>query len=127
LISRINIPDSNVYIPFDSENFIQYKENVLRYFKENRKNSFDVIYLGMDKDGNTGRFNYIPKEGSSILEEKNCFGFSADFIKVSSKIIFLIEKEDKREIFEKAVIRKGNYPINFIRNKNTVYLLDFWV
>lgn len=128
LLSRLTISEENIFIPSDFENLKSYKEVVLSYFKNNDKEAFDIAYLGMDIEGNTGIFDSIPKENIDIIfEEGLTFGFSADFIKRSSKIIFLIEKEDKKETFEKAVIRKGNYPVNFIRNKNTIYLLDFWV
>lgn len=128
LLSKITIPNENIFIPFDFESLKSYKECILKYFKNNEKEAFDIAYLGMDIEGNTGIFDFIPKENINIVfEEGFTFGFSADFIKRSSKIIFLIEKEDKKETFEKAVIRKGNYPINFVRNRNTIYLLDFWV
>ena len=62
LLSKIKIEKNNIFLPEDFKSLESYKEYVLKYFEDNGKEAFDITYLGMDKEGNTGIFDFIPKE-----------------------------------------------------------------
>lgn len=131
---------SKIEIPYENINFLSEVEGGEKKYKKDIENhlekygvSFDLAYMGMNQRGNTGIFYDLSQTfGEKTLEkfyesERNAVSVSPYVINKSRKIIFLIDKENKKTMFDKAVIRKEPYVISQFRNKNTVYLLDFWV
>ena len=130
LLNKIRISGSQIYkISTDNislkESALNYEKKIKKYFF-NKKISFDMILLGVGKDGHIAS---LFKKNINKKSHKNVdFVKRRDFFRITltlkclnnSKSIFLwIPGIKKMGIVEKILIdQKNKYPVSFLKTKN---------
>ncbi len=132
LLKKVPIPQENIFpIPVDLppvKAAVKY-EQTLKDFFGNEKPQFDLILLGIGKDGHTA--SLFPN--TEILEEKNALvkevcdagitphriSFTVPLINQARNKLFLITGKEKSEVFNIVLNGKyepGKYPAQFIKD-----------
>ncbi|WP_319200164.1 6-phosphogluconolactonase [uncultured Ilyobacter sp.] len=130
--SKINIPIENLrtikYMESLEISRLEYEKEVKDFIKD-KKNSFDLIVLGMGKDGHTASLfsDNLEMSGDVVpsLEGRehnyNRISLGLGVINRCRKKMFIL-KNDKKEIL-KLVLSGGKYPASFVVN-NVMYIIN---
>ncbi len=137
-LKYVDIPKENIHFPSWNMNHIEraneYENIINTYLEKSGKKGLDLIFLGMGADGHTAslfHMNQTELTGKVAAIDKddkvnvNRITLTREFLVEGNKIIYLISGDDKKEMFDKAIIKRGNFPANSVRHNKTIYLVDF--
>ncbi len=137
-LKYVDIPKENIHFPSWNMNHIEraneYENIINTYLEKSGKKGLDLIFLGMGADGHTAslfHMNQTELTGKVTAIDKddkvnvNRITLTREFLVEGNKIIYLISGDDKKEMFDKAIIKRGNFPANSVRHNKTIYLVDF--
>jgi 6-phosphogluconolactonase len=142
LISKVSMHKENIFkintdvLPDDAAG--KYEGILKKFFGDNELPVFDIILLGLGKDGHTASiFPGTPAEyetnkwvmGYHVDSiDSNRITFTLPVINNAKNVIFLIAGEDKREIVEKIFIKQeeNRFPALKVKPQNGTlfYLMD---
>ncbi|WP_372714927.1 6-phosphogluconolactonase [Ilyobacter sp.] len=132
LLSKIDIPTENVrtvkYMESLETSRIEYEKEVEDFIEDN-KNSFDLIILGMGKDGHTASIfsDNLNMSGTVVpsleseLHKYNRISLGLDVINTCRKKMFILKK-DKKCILD-LVLSGKEYPASFVID-NVIYVIN---
>ncbi|RPI19154.1 MAG: 6-phosphogluconolactonase [Ignavibacteriae bacterium] len=142
LLSHVNIDPQSIFrINTDTspeESAKEYEDRIKKFFGNNELPVFDVVLLGLGKDGHVA--SIFPGTDAVNEKEKWVAAVKADSLNTeritmtlpvinnAKNVIFLISGEDKKEIVEKIFIKKekDNFPALMVKPQNgsLFYLMD---
>ena len=142
LLSLVPIPDRNIHpIPTDQPDPMKaaeaYETNLRDYFPENGS-SFDLVILGMGKEGHTA--SLFPN--SPALDEKRRWAMSVEVPAVpnrritltypilnrASAVYFLVSGSDKRDALKEVLGRRSDFHTYPAKGINPIRgMLEWWV
>lgn len=128
------------FYPFDTtfeikKAALKYEELIKDFFNQNNKTdfSFDVILLGIGKDGHTASiFPNTTFEESTlvvpIIQKKAGFSritMTLNLINRAKNVFFLVVGEEKAKIVKEVINKEKNYPACKVEaNENLFFVLD---
>ena len=134
----------NIEIPFQNIHHMNYQNNIEQSLKDykdqlqkcfNFKNNeipiFDIIHLGIGRDGHTASI-FAPEQidNSQLLsithgESFKRITFTFKIINKAKNIIFLSTGQRKQNIVKEVINKNQKYPASLVNNQgNIFYLLD---
>ncbi|WP_319372237.1 6-phosphogluconolactonase [uncultured Ilyobacter sp.] len=132
LLSKIDIPIGNIrvikYMESLETSRLEYEKEIEAFINV-KENSFDVIVLGMGKDGHTASIfpdnlkmtgTVVPSLESEV-HKYNRISLSLEIINSFRKKLFILKK-DKEEILD-LVLSNNDYPSSFVRG-NVIYVIN---
>lgn len=138
LLNNINIPSENIkrinYLDNIDKSVKEYKKKITDQFSllsENSNPVFDLIHLGIGRDGHTASIFESERINNDKLiditsgEKFKRITFTYRILNHAKNILFLATGKEKKDIIKKIIDKDKRYAASNVANEgNTYFLLD---